>query len=284
MSDMPTRCPHCGYRLPGTPGRYDTCQKCKKKIVWTKGRPYKTLTDVPNESHVINPHPTRRQHPPVPSTEYEPYEESSFGFSGSMIFDYLLQSKRELRKQKARQAEAQQREREARAKAKNERRAYLGRIWKDFWILYGQFLVVSSLCLIALLFSYSIARLFWEVLKEGTLNENMDAWFIVSLFCFLVLLTLWLRRHVSQNKTSPDTVARIIAEKNLELHYSELETKKEPFQNFTRYKTNQLKAKMRRQSFFNADWQKPFSLLMFFTCILACLAFVSIFITGIVLS
>ena len=88
MSDVTIPCPHCGYRLLGTPGRYDTCQKCKKKIVWTKGRPYKTLTDVPNESHVINQHPTRRQHPPVPSTEYEPEQSSIMGFDGSEIFEF----------------------------------------------------------------------------------------------------------------------------------------------------------------------------------------------------
>ena len=88
MSDVAIPCPHCGYRLPGTPGRYDTCQKCKNKIIWTKGRPYKNLFDVPNEHHVIKPPPTRTQAPPVPSNEYEP-EQSSLGVDASSLFNFV---------------------------------------------------------------------------------------------------------------------------------------------------------------------------------------------------
>ena len=89
MTDVTILCPHCGYRLPGTPGRYDTCQECKKKIVWTKGRPYKNLIDVPNEPHAINAPASRRQHPAVPSTEYEPEQSSIIGFDGSEIFEFI---------------------------------------------------------------------------------------------------------------------------------------------------------------------------------------------------
>jgi len=203
MSDVTIPCPHCGYRLPGTPGTYDTCQKCKKKIYWTKGRPYKTLLDAPDEPHVIKPPPSCIQPPPVPATEPEP-EQSSWGGDASSFFNMV------------RRHEEQQEIDEA-VEAKNNRLAKKER-WLRFksstffffrrcWLLFQicAFLIILTIILLLPLFLLrehiplqELSNLFHKYWKNIIAVAVL---FIVLIFCVNVFVRFWKRFLYATKRT-----------------------------------------------------------------------------------